>query len=151
MKKQTLFLALGLPLMLTGCATMHSNQQPVDCAAVDWQSLGVADGQAGRYPYEITRHQKSCPMLAITPDVIKTWEEGRQIGLKQYCTKAYAYQIGQRGESLNQVCPEDGLLEIQQSHALGYQQYYRQSQLNRDWLYPFYQPWYVPMPYRYWR
>lgn len=47
--------------------------------------------------------------------------------------------------------PEAGLLEIQQSHALGYQQYYRRAQLSRDWAYPVFHPWYAPLPYRYWR
>lgn len=150
MKKLALLSAIGLSVIVTGCATTKQLPQ-IDCAAPNWYDTGVADGMAGRYPYEITRHQKQCQAINITPEVIKTWEEGRQIGLKTYCTKAHAYEIGQRGYSLNQVCPEEGLLEIQQSHALGYQQYYRRAELNRDWVYPVFHPWYAPFPYRYWR
>ncbi len=150
MKKLALLSAFGLSAIVTGCAT--TTQQPqIDCAAPDWHAVGIEDGKAGRYPYEISRHQKQCQAIKLTPEIIKTWEAGRQIGLNSYCSKGNAYEIGQRGYSLNQVCPEAGLLEIQQSHALGYQQYYRRAQLSRDWAYPMFHPWYAPLPYRYWR
>lgn len=146
---------LVAPLVLSACATTgnHTAKPSIDCQAPNWQALGEQDGKAGRYAYEITRHQKACPTAVIDQTVLATWEAGRQAGLKSYCTKAHAYELGQRGYSMNQVCPEEGLLEIQQSHALGYQQYYQRSRLNQDWMYPYPFGWYGPFgPYRspYW-
>lgn len=150
--KKIILLGLTVPLLLSACATTQSASKPtLDCNHLDWQAIGVQDGQAGRYPYEISRHQKSCPAIKIDSQVRADWEAGRAQGLKHYCTKANAYALGQYGHQLNQVCPEEGLLEIQQSHALGYQQYYQRNQLN-DWFHrPFYLfPWEVDRRYYYW-
>lgn len=146
---------LVAPLVLSACATTgnHTAKPSIDCQAPNWQALGEQDGKAGRYAYEIARHQKACPTAVIDQTVLATWEAGRQAGLKSYCTKAHAYELGQHGYSMNQVCPEEGLLEIQQSHALGYQQYHQRSRLNQDWMYPYPFGWYGPFgPYRspYW-
>lgn len=146
-----LCIILTSTLILAACATTggHTQQHTIDCQAPDWHALGNADGKNGRYPHEISRYNKRCPALALDMSVRSQWEAGRQEGLKNYCTKAHAYELGQRGYSMNQVCPEEGLLEIQQSHALGYQQYYQRQQLNTDY-WPYYHPldWYVPPPFR---
>lgn len=153
MKRFSLIL-LALPLLLTACATTggQSSKPSIDCQAPNWQAAGIEDGKVGRHPYEISRYQKACPALNIDQTVLAAWEAGRQEGLKSYCTKAHAYELGQRGYSMNQVCPEEGLLEIQQSHALGYHQYYQRSRLYNDW-WPAPFGWYGPFgPYRtpYW-
>ncbi len=142
-----IFFALAI-LTLSGCATTHPQQAQLNCQAPNWHTLGVQDGKDGRYPYEIARYQRRCPTIVLTDTIRAEWEAGRQQGLIQYCTKSNAYALGERGHSLKQVCPEDGLLEIQQSHALGYQQYYQRHRLYNDWSWnpigawgaPFYSP-----------
>ena len=126
-----------------GCALGASKLSPAQCQSADWQAIGEQDGKLGRYPHELGRHIQACHTIS-TPDR-KLWEQGRNLGLKSYCTKSNAYELGRLGYPLNQVCPEEGLLEIQQSHALGYQQYYRQEQLNH-WRHS--TPWYSP--YAWW-
>lgn len=155
MKSVLLSTLIASPLLLTACATTgsHSTKVSIDCQAPNWQQAGISDGKNGRYPYEISRYSKQCPSLTISTEDRAAWESGRQEGLKTYCTKAYAYELGQRGYSMNQVCPEEGLLEIQQSHALGYQHYYQRERLYDDWWRP-YPPfgsfgWYGPRS-RYW-
>lgn len=130
--------------LLVACV---STKPKLDCQNPDWHALGVQDGKAGRYAHEIARHQKLCPSTTINHAIIKEWEKGRQIGLQSYCTKSHAYRLGQMGMALNAVCPEEGLLEIQKSHALGYQNYYQQERLRQNWLYhspyaPFYPFWF---------
>lgn len=135
-------------LIFIGCLTACVSTKPkFDYQNPDWHTLGVADGKMGRYSHEIARHQKHCP-APISHTNIATWEQGRQIGLKAYCTKSHAHRLGQMGIPLNAVCPEEGLLELQQSHALGYQTYYQQERLRQDWFYhSFYAPFY---PYWVW-
>lgn len=134
---------LAFACFLTACV---STRPHLDCQNPNWHALGVLDGKAGHYSHQISRHQKRCP-AAITHNDIALWEQGRQIGLKAYCTKSHAYRLGQMGLTMNAVCPEEGLLELQQSHALGYQTYYQQQRLRQDWLYhspysPFYPYWF---------
>ncbi len=145
--------------LLSACATLGQSSAKIDCATADWTKIGQADGQAGRYPQEISRHVKQCGETVLSTEVRARWEAGRQAGIKQYCTKANLYEIGQRGITMNQVCPEEGLYKLQQSHALGYQQYYQRQRLYDSWspfAYPFASPWYAPAPwygvppYRYW-
>lgn len=126
-------LSLGLACLVTGCASLPSKTE-IDCTALDWHALGVADGTAGRYAYEVGRYKKRCP--AIKPE-LAVWEAGRSEGLKSYCTKANAFALGQSGRNFNQVCPEEGLLELQQSYSLGYQQYYQRQRLETDLWRPF--------------
>ncbi len=145
-------------LFLTACATTQSaqstqtgNKKPtIDCQNPDWQALGVADGKVGRYAYEIARYHKKCPNLTLDISTRATWEAGYQEGLKSYCTKAFAYELGQRGYAMNQVCPEEGLLEIQQSHALGYQQYYQRARLHDGLMYGYPFGWFAPYRPFYW-
>lgn len=139
-------------LFLGGCATLsNGSSKAVNCQTLDWHQLGVQAGKNGSYPYEITRVQKRCPAITIDQATRAAWEAGRTEGLKQYCTKAIAYELGQRGHALNQVCPEDGLLELQQSHALGFSQYYQRIKLQQMFYhqqyipqawYDAYHPWY---------
>lgn len=131
-------------MIMTGCATTSAVK--IDCHQPNWYELGVADGNMGRYAYEISRHKKTCPSLSLD---IARWESGRQEGLKSYCTKANAFSLGQNGRDFNQVCPEEGLLELQQSYALGYQQYYQRMRLYDSWYAP--SIWTRPFGfYRYW-
>lgn len=126
-------------LMSSACTTTQSTQKPTklnadSCASANWQQLGELDGQQGRYPYEFARYEKRCGAVG---DKRATWEAGRQKGLEQYCTKANAFSLGQRGLNFNQVCPENGLLELQQSYALGYQRYYQEQRLVAPWQWQF--------------
>ncbi|MDO5652387.1 MAG: DUF2799 domain-containing protein [Moraxella sp.] len=147
----TSLITLGL---LSGCASTggfsSANKfSQSDCQAPNWYAIGVADGKAGKYPHQIARYQKTCQGID-TPNR-EQWEQGRQDGLKSYCTKGNAYELGVRGLALNNVCADDVALELQQSHDLGYRQYYMRERLSYDnWYSPFYRPWFAPMPYGYW-
>lgn len=131
-------LVIAMTIGLTACTTTQTTpSKPTKltsetCATADWHKIGELDGQLGRYPYEFARYQKRCPSAL---DKRAVWEAGRQAGLAHYCTKANAFVLGQRGLNFNQVCPEEGLLELQQSHSLGYQQYYQEQRLFAPWYY----------------
>lgn len=137
--KTIIFLALFV--LLSGCATTALKSQ--DCPNANWREIGVQDGKQGRYPFEIARHQKICGQTLPNREL---WEQGRQEGLKSHCTKSNAYTLGQHGIFLNAVCPEEGLEEIQNSHALGFNQYYQRQRLSHYHNPPFYG---YPPPFHY--
>ena len=94
-----IFAALAL---LSACATLSEDQ----CRAGNWYDIGVRDGAKGRDSDFIFEHARACNEFGVAPRAAP-WREGREEGLKQYCTARNAYRIGQRGQSLNPVCPGD--------------------------------------------
>lgn len=137
MKKLLLLTSLATLSALSGCAT--TSLKADDCPSVDWKQAGIQDGRQGRYAFEFARYQKRCGQTLPNRQL---WEEGRQEGLKSYCTKSNAYHLGQHGFTLNAVCPEEGLEEIHNAHALGFSQYYQRQRLSQFYLpyydYPYY-------------
>lgn len=125
------FVLIGIIFILAGCATTHPKTPTGDqCQTADWHAIGILDGKVGSYPHQFGRYQKRC---GASRDALQAWESGRQIGLKTYCTESTAYEMGRRGFELHNVCPDDEKLgKIQQSHGLGYQQYYLNERLNRQ-------------------
>lgn len=103
--------ALGL---LAACASLTQ----AECRAGNWYEIGLEDGANGRLPSYIEAHAKSCADLGIRPDP-KPWEQGRQAGLKQYCTPQTAYSVGRSGRSLSPVCPDANVAALQRANARG--------------------------------
>ena len=87
---------------LSGCATLSV----AECEQGDWQTIGYRDGKAGRDRDFVLKHHKACAKSHITPNNA-LWEQGRQQGLKQYCTPANALSLGRSGSRINAVCPSD--------------------------------------------
>lgn len=73
-----------LPL-IAACSTLNEEE----CRFADWYTIGYKDGTRGRMPDYIHRHSKACRSFAVSVDH-RQWEEGRQQGLKHYCTNEHA-------------------------------------------------------------
>lgn len=137
---------LALSAVMTGCATTSSYtpMSASSCADADWRQIGIKDGLVGHNAQRILTHQKSCQAAGITPNRA-LWEEGRQIGLKTYCTKSNAYELGRRGYELTGIC-EDNLEELHRANMMGLEQYEMSHRLSRPYGYgyhhPFFPPWY---------
>ncbi len=98
---------LSVPLaalaVLAGCASLSET----DCRQGAWYEIGLADGARGQRSSYVFEHSKACAEFGITPDA-QEWHQGREVGLRQYCTTAKAYDIGTAGTRLAPVCrPED--------------------------------------------
>ncbi len=98
------YFALVLLLPLAACATLSESE----CRSANWYDIGVKDGANGRADDFILQHAKACNEHGVIP-VAKPWREGRQEGLKRYCTPRNAYEVGKRGASLSPVCPAANL------------------------------------------
>lgn len=89
--KNALFV-LFVALVLAGCSTLSEEE----CQLADWGARGRADGSLGSTVGAFERYTSSCNRFGIAPD-FAAWEEGRQVGLKSFCTPQGVYSAGLRG------------------------------------------------------
>ncbi len=122
---------LAMPLLLTACATT-GGIKPEQCTSADWQGIGYQDGLLGHNANFIYNHAKRCAKAGVTPNQV-LWEQGRQNGLKRYCTPLRAYQLGREGINYNNVCPPEQMLDLLKAHDEGYMNYQREATLNQLW------------------
>lgn len=147
LKKHDLLLVLFTSIsLLSGCATMSSS----DCQHADWHAKGEADGARGALPDHLIKHKSACAKVGVTPN--KTlWEQGRQTGLKNYCTESNIYQIGREGYSFSPVCGFIGRTELgrlEERYEEGRRRYRLEKQmddLHRDMYDRDGTPWYRPL------
>ena len=70
----------------------------------NWQEVGYADGLQGRSGAYFGHYADSCAKVSgPIPNRIQ-WEQGRQQGLKGYCTELNAYKLGREGYDWQPVC-----------------------------------------------
>lgn len=119
-------------LSLLGCATTQS-LTPQQCQASNWQDIGYADGLQGRSGNYFGNHTNDCAsVVGGTPNRV-LWEQGRQAGLKNYCTELNAYKIGREGYEWQPVCPLEGIEKLEEAYSQGRYYYIRKRDL--DYLY----------------
>ena len=118
-----------------GCATLSEDQ----CLQGDWKGIGYRDGTHG---YELTRfeqHQQACAEYHVSPD-INAYQAGRDEGLVVYCTPSKGFNLGERIEDYNGICPpylEAAFLEqykqgLQTAYRFNEQDLERQTADRRD-------------------
>nr|WP_317198683.1 DUF2799 domain-containing protein [uncultured Psychrobacter sp.] len=140
MAKSSLNLSiLGAALLaLSGCATTQKSLTPEQCQGSNWQEVGYVDGMRGRSGAYFGYYTNSCAsVVGATPNRVM-WEQGRQQGLKTYCTELNAYKIGREGYDWQPVCPLEGIEKLEEAYSQGRYYYIRQRDL--DYLrspYPF--------------
>ena len=104
----TLSLMTAGLLALSGCATTQS-LTPQQCQTSNWHELGYADGIQGRSGAYFGYYTNSCANVAGAAPNRILWEQGRQEGLKRYCTELNAYKLGREGYDWQPVCPLEGI------------------------------------------
>ena len=115
----------GCVSLLSGCATLSKQE----CLSGNWQAIGFTDGAAGRPADYLSSHNKACSKVGVATDYA-AWEQGRQEGLKKYCTETHAYQIGRRGEQMTPVCPAQVTPNLERINADGRSYYSLSKQLT---------------------
>nr|WP_313975501.1 DUF2799 domain-containing protein [uncultured Psychrobacter sp.] len=129
---------IGVSLLtLSGCATTQS-LTPEQCQNSNWQEVGYVDGLHGRSGAYFGNYTNQCAsIVGATPNRV-LWEQGRQQGLKNYCTELNAYKLGREGYDWQPVCPLEGIEKLEEAYAQG--RYYYMRQRDLDYLrspYPF--------------
>ena len=92
------------------------------CEQGDWQGIGQRDGALGRDAAWVDRHQESCAKHGITVDTA-LWEQGRQQGLRLFCTPESQYDLGRSGRRFNEICAAENLPEHRAAYDKGRKYY----------------------------
>jgi len=92
---------IGL-MVMSGCASLDKEE----CLNADWRTIGYEDGTRGYSGSRIGTHRKACAKHGVAPD-LGEYEEGRLMGLREYCTPSNGYRLGTMGKGYNGVCPPD--------------------------------------------
>ena len=114
-------------IALSACATLSKEE----CMVGDWQAIGYNDGVAGYSVERLAAHSKACANASVAPNY-EAWERGRKLGLQQYCTADNAYNIGRRGNTLNNVCPASMMSNLQKVNQQGQQYYTLNNEIAKD-------------------
>lgn len=91
----------GVALVVAACASIP----PERCASVDWHQQGFEDGRAGFGPARLERHREACAPVGVLPDPL-AWEEGRAIGVVEYCQLPNAIRQGLARHAYERVCAD---------------------------------------------
>ena len=144
LKSGIVFSLTGAALfMLSGCATTQKIT-PQQCQANNWQEVGYVDGLRGRSGDYFGHYTDSCAnIVGAMPNRI-VWEQGRQQGLKKYCTELNAYKLGREGYDWQPVCPLSGIEKLEEAYSQGRYYYIRQRDLDNLRA-----PYYLPSPFGY--
>ena len=121
-------LTLALSL-LSGCATTPS-LSPEQCQAGNWKQIGYADGMVGRSGAYFTKHLENCTPIPGSAPNRMLWEQGRQEGLKEFCTELNAYKLGREGYGWQPVCPLEGIEKLEEAYNQGRYYYLRQRDME---------------------
>ena len=95
-------LVVVLGLLVGGCASMDEDE----CRIADWRTIGYEDGVNGRSASHIGERREACAEYGVRPD-LAAYREGREEGLREYCSPASGYRLGRGGGSPTAVCPAD--------------------------------------------
>ncbi|EIJ41773.1 Protein of unknown function (DUF2799) [Beggiatoa alba B18LD] len=108
--KKTLFMMSWVVLwQLSGCASLSQEE----CQQGDWRNIGYNDGAQGYQAERFSEHQKACSEYKIRPD-FSLYKQGHDNGIVSYCRPNNGYDVGQRLNSYEGVCPshlENAFLE----------------------------------------
>lgn len=94
--------SLAVVLGAAGCATLNEEQ----CRVGDWRGVGLNDGAEGRPMGRIEDHAKACAKYGALPDP-RAYENGREQGLRAFCTPVRGFREGREGDTYHDVCPEE--------------------------------------------
>jgi hypothetical protein len=122
-------LLAGLALLLGGCggrASVTENQ----CMAGDWQTLGYRDGVRGMRSTALLSHQDACGEHGIFPDR-HGYMLGWQQGAREFCEPNNGFQVGERGQAYNNVCPEELRADFMTAYRKGRSLFEARSEVSR--------------------
>lgn len=118
---------LGLVLIFTSCATLKKD----DCLTADWYQIGYEDGTKGHPASRFAKHKKACAKYEVTP-ILDIYLDGRDEGLRQFCTPYNAYRLGIRGKSYQNQCAAISPAEFIQAYNRGRDVYLFKQQISRE-------------------
>lgn len=119
-----IILSLIVASVISGCA---SQQQVVDCATMDWRSLGYVDGSSGKHPSNIDQYIHRCADQGVQPDIL-AYDSGHYHGSLKYCTLSNGFAKGREGAAYHQSCPE----ALEQDFMMGYRDGHKLHSISHE-------------------
>lgn len=111
--------------LISGCATLTES----DCRGAQWTDIGFRDARHARPEDRFAEHAKACSKYGVAPDH-GAYFEGRKAGLQQYCTRRSGLQVGQAGESYENVCSAPNEQEFLVGFNVGHELYEARKRLE---------------------
>jgi hypothetical protein len=126
MQKATgLILTTLAALTLSACATMNEDE----CIYSDWGAIGYEDGVRGMTGDRIGQHRKACAKHGVTPD-LTAYQDGRQLGLREYCRPENGFRVGSSGAALPTVCAGEQSADFADAYREGRELHVLQSKVR---------------------
>lgn len=107
-----------LGLLASGCASMNEDE----CRVADWRAVGYEDGVSGRPASHIGERREACADYGLAPD-FAAYRQGRNEGLREYCTPASGYRLGLNGRAFKAVCPSELQGDFREAYKSGHEIY----------------------------
>lgn len=112
-----------MTLLVSGCASMTEQE----CLTANWLDQGFRDGRSGQPLTRLASHTEACAKVGVIPNAA-LYREGRDQGIKHYCTSENGFLQGRQGHSYRQACPAALEHQFLVSYEQG-QQLYQAEQL----------------------
>ncbi|MEL6361159.1 MAG: DUF2799 domain-containing protein [Pseudomonadota bacterium] len=93
-------------LATLGLAACGTTMSAGDCASADWRALGYDDGRQGLSARQFERRERVCTRQGVTAN-LPAYEEGRGVGLEQFCTNESGFEAGLKDIRYLDVCPAE--------------------------------------------
>lgn len=84
---------------LAGCASISESE----CVSGSWSDIGYKDGVNGKARDRLANYAKTCAKYGVQPDR-NAYLTAFENGLVKYCTYEQGFELGENGNSYNQVC-----------------------------------------------
>ena len=107
-------LVVILGILVSGCASMDEDE----CRVADWRAIGYEDGVSGKAASHIGERREACAEYGVTPN-FALYQQGRDEGLRVFCTPATGYRLGRNGQPLTSVCPSDLQADFHHAYRSG--------------------------------
>lgn len=112
--KFTLFIILVLSQGLMGCASLQK-EAALSCTETNWYEIGRREGAQGLPDKASEQIKKVCEEDNEKESALAQLENGRSLGLAEFCSISNGFELGRLGQDLPKgICPnslEDALKE----------------------------------------
>jgi len=119
-------LLIVITISLQGCATQSLDE----CQTADWYTLGYQDGLQGRVSRAVADHHEACAKRDVAMQIAR-YTQGRDDGLKQFCSPRNGFRLGLTGGHYNSVCLADAEQEFLPAYEQGKEMFESELQIRR--------------------
>ena len=119
-------LLIIIAVSLQGCSTLSRDE----CQTMDWYTIGYQDGLQGRVSRPVADHHKACAKRDAAVQIAR-YSQGRDDGLKQFCSPDNGFRLGSKGANYNGVCLAGAEQEFLPAYEQGKENYDTEMQIRR--------------------